>query len=50
MLEQGRVSQEGTHEDLMAETGLYRELVALQTEKAEDAAAAADSESSSLRG
>ena len=35
VLEQGRVSQEGTHQDLMAEPGLYRELVALQTEKAE---------------
>ncbi len=32
VLEQGRVSQEGTHDDLIAESGLYREFVALQTE------------------
>jgi len=32
VLEQGRVSQEGTHDELIAESGLYREFVALQTE------------------
>jgi subfamily B ATP-binding cassette protein MsbA len=35
VLEQGRVSQEGSHEELMAETGLYREFVSLQTETGE---------------
>ena len=32
VLEQGHVSQEGTHEELMAESGLYQEFVSLQTE------------------
>jgi subfamily B ATP-binding cassette protein MsbA len=31
VLEHGRVSQSGTHEELLASGGLYRELVALQT-------------------
>jgi subfamily B ATP-binding cassette protein MsbA len=31
VLESGRVSQSGTHEELLAAGGLYRELVALQT-------------------
>ena len=35
VLEQGRVSQQGTHEELLAESGLYREFVALQTDAAE---------------
>ena len=35
VLEQGRVSQEGTHEELMAESGLYQEFVSLQTENGE---------------
>ena len=35
VLEQGRVSQEGRHEDLIRESGLYREFVALQTEGAD---------------
>ncbi|MEE2673689.1 MAG: ABC transporter ATP-binding protein [Myxococcota bacterium] len=35
VLEQGRVSQEGTHVELLAESGLYREFVSLQTEAAE---------------
>lgn len=34
VLEQGLVSQEGTHEELMAQSGLYREFVSLQTESA----------------
>ncbi len=37
VLEQGRVSQEGTHDELMTESGLYREFVSLQTEAAENA-------------
>lgn len=32
VLEQGRISQQGTHEQLMKTGGLYRELVALQAE------------------
>jgi subfamily B ATP-binding cassette protein MsbA len=32
VLKDGLVSQEGTHDELMAETGLYSEFVALQTE------------------
>lgn len=32
VLEQGRVSQVGNHEQLMADSGLYREFVSLQTE------------------
>ncbi len=32
VLEQGRVSQEGSHEQLMAESGLYQEFVSLQSE------------------
>ncbi len=44
VLEQGRVSQQGTHDELMAEPGLYRELVALQTEKAEGDVAIAGGE------
>ena len=32
VLEQGRVSQEGSHEELMAKSGLYQEFVSLQTE------------------
>jgi ABC-type multidrug transport system fused ATPase/permease subunit len=35
VLEQGRVSQQGTHEELLAESGLYREFVALQTDAAD---------------
>jgi ATP-binding cassette subfamily B protein len=35
VIDQGRVVQEGTHEALMAESGLYREFVSLQTETAE---------------
>ena len=35
VLEQGRVSQEGSHEELMAESGLYQEFVSLQTENGE---------------
>jgi subfamily B ATP-binding cassette protein MsbA len=35
VLEQGRVSQQGSHEDLIRESGLYREFVALQTEAAD---------------
>ena len=35
VLEQGRVSQEGSHEELMAESGLYQEFVSLQTEAGE---------------
>ena len=32
VLEDGRVSQMGTHDELMVQGGLYRELVDLQTE------------------
>ena len=32
VLEQGRVSQQGTHDTLMSESGLYREFVGLQVE------------------
>ena len=39
VLEQGRVSQEGSHEQLMGESGLYRELVSLQLEGGESALA-----------
>jgi ATP-binding cassette subfamily B protein len=31
VLEDGAVSQRGTHDDLMAEPGLYRELVGIQS-------------------
>jgi subfamily B ATP-binding cassette protein MsbA len=37
VLEQGRVSQEGSHDELLAQSGLYREFVALQTETSEPA-------------
>ena len=37
VLEQGRISQEGSHDELIAESGLYREFVALQTESSEPA-------------
>jgi subfamily B ATP-binding cassette protein MsbA len=37
VLEQGRVSQEGTHAELMAEPGLYQEFVTLQTESGDPA-------------
>ena len=40
VLEGGRVSQEGRHEELMAESGLYREFVSLQTETGEEPGAA----------
>ncbi len=40
VLEQGRVSQEGTHDELIAQSGLYREFVALQTEPGESPALA----------
>jgi subfamily B ATP-binding cassette protein MsbA len=35
VLEQGQLAQQGTHEMLMQESGLYREFVGLQTETAE---------------
>jgi subfamily B ATP-binding cassette protein MsbA len=35
VLERGRVSQQGSHEELLAESGLYREFVALQTDAAD---------------
>ena len=35
VLEQGRVSHQGSHEELLAESGLYREFVALQTDAAD---------------
>jgi len=35
VLEQGRISQEGSHDELMEQSGLYRELVSLQTEGGE---------------
>jgi subfamily B ATP-binding cassette protein MsbA len=35
VLDQGRIIEEGTHEELMAGSGLYREFVSLQTESAE---------------
>ncbi len=41
VLERGRITQLGTHEQLLAESGLYRELVELQWEPSEDAAPAA---------
>lgn len=35
VLEQGCISQEGQHEDLLEQSGLYRDLVSLQTEPGE---------------
>jgi subfamily B ATP-binding cassette protein MsbA len=42
VLENGRVSQSGTHEELLASGGLYRELVALQTGESEGDEGASD--------
>ena len=35
VMEQGRISQDGSHDELMEQSGLYREFVSLQTERGE---------------
>ena len=46
MLEKGRITQEGTHQELVAQDGLYARIFSIQTQLEEELSAAQQTEGS----